>query len=425
MFRTLALLAFAATAALPAAAQIQKCAGPHGTTVYSDKGCATPPAGHDTLALATIAHAGTAPVDAPLEIVETGIPAIIQMAGRFAWLDDDTLAVTTFADPRAKAPWMVRRIVAWDAITRTTRTLVPRGFIDCVNVSHRLVGLELGDLESRFAIGSHSPPSVQQFQLWDPATHALSPAPSEYGASWHPAACMKPAPEDLGVHDLLGSKKPLRYLQPEHGTLAWGALDESGHPSPPAFFTPRKKIALALSINEISHDVRWLPFRQAYQLAPGAHDRALDPPRDVPLLTMDLSGRLTRHPIPAALVRQLDALGAVAPAEMVAANGADLVIQPGPAAKGGGLYLVQGEQSRRVWCSASAAPGQAGGAEGCAMSQAPVLSPNGCRVAFDARPAGAVANGYPGEPTVKVITLCDDITAAGGATAAGPRRKPR
>ena len=41
------------------------------------------------------------------------------------------------------------------------------------------------------------------------------------------------------------------------------------------------------------------------------------------------------------------------------------------------------------------------------MTQPLALSPDGCRIAFDARPAGAVANGFPASPTVKVLTLCD------------------
>ena len=424
MHRLFASLALAAC--LPAFAQIQKCPGPHGTFTYSDKGCDAAPAAARPDAAAAHATAGGPPVDAALDILETGVPVIVQMAGRFAWLDNDTLAITTFGDPKAKVPWMVRKIVAWDMPTRAARTLVPRGFLDCANADYRLVGLELGDLESRFAIGSHAPPAVQQFQSWDPATHQLSPAAAEFKAAWHPVACLKPAPEDLGIHDLLSSKKPVRYLQPEHGTLAWGALDDSGHPAGPTLIGPKKKTTLALSINDISHDVRWAPFRKAYQLAPGAHDRALDPPHDVPLLTMDLDGRLTRHAMPAALVHQLDALAAPGPAEMIATRAGDLVVQPGPAANGGGLYLVQGEQSRRIWCTARPAPGQAGGVDGCAMSQPVAVSPDGCRIAFDARPATAPANGFPGAPTVKVLTLCDAVSlAAAEPSAAGPHHKAR
>ena len=422
MTRLLPLLALALSTS--AFADLQKCPGPQGTTIFTDKDCPAlaRPAGAPPPRAAAAPGAAIAPVDAPLPLQETGVPVIVQMAGRFAWLDDDTLAITTFADPAAKAPWMVRKIVAYDVPSARSSVLVARGFVDCTNAAYNLVSLETGDLESRFAVGSHAAPSVQQFQVWDPAARRLSPAPAEFKAAWHPSACMKPAPEDLALHDLLASKKPVRYLQPEHGTLAWGTLDDSGHPVGPTLVTPRKKITLALGINDISHDVRWLPFRNAYQLAPGAHDAELDPPRDVPLLTMDLDGRLARHPIPVGLVRQLDALHAGAPAEMIATRAGDLVIQPGAAANGGGLYLVQGEQSRRIWCTARPAPGQAAGADGCTMSQAVAVSPDGCRIAFDAQPAVAVATGFPASPTLKVLTLCDG-TLPTAAAAAGPKRK--
>lgn len=393
----------------------QKCAGPQGTTLYTDKDCPSAAKAAGTATHAGAAAVGAGPVDAPLEIQDTGVPVIVQMPGRFAWLDDDTLAITTFADANAKAPWMVRKIIAYDVPARRSSLLVPRGFMNCANAGYKLVSLDTGDLESRFAIGSHAAPSVQQFAIWDPAAHTLGPAPAEFKAGWHPSACMKPAPEDLGLHDLQGSKKALRYLQPEHGIVVWGALDDNGHPSGPTLVTPKKKVALALSVNDMSHDVRYVPFRKAYQLAPGIHDRALDPPRDTPLITMDLDGRLTRHAIPAGLARQLDALGAPAPAEMIATQAGDLVVQPGAAGNGGGLYLVQGEQSQRIWCTLRPAPGQAAGVDACTMTQAPAVSPDGCRVAFDARPATAIANGYPTAPTVKVLTLCDGTlpTAAG------------
>jgi len=399
---------------------MQKCVDPQGSVSFTDHDC--PGTARPAAVVPAAAHAtGSAPVDAPVEILETGVPVIVQLPGRFVWLDDDTLAITTFADANAKAPWMVRRIVAYDVPGRRASVLVPRGFVDCANATHNLVSLDVGDLESRFAIGSRAAPSVQQFDVWDPVARKLSPAPAEVKAGWHPVACMKPAPEDLATRDLEGSKKPVRYLQPEHGTVVWGALDDSGHPVGPTLVTPRKKIALALSVNDISHDVRWLPFRQAYQLAPGVHDRLLNPPRNQPLVAMDLDGRITRHAIPAGLTRQLDALGAPAPAEMIATRVGDLVFQPGMPGNGGGLYLVQGEQSRRIWCTAKPAPGQAGGADGCTMSQPVAVSPDGCRIAFDARPAGSIANGFPDAPTIKVLTLCDGALPA-AATAAGKKK---
>src|SRR3954464_4771778 len=159
MLRSVAILAFAA-ATFPLHAQVQKCVGPHGTTTFSDKACAS--AGPQPGGATPRAGRSGGAVDAPADIFETGVPVITQMAGRFAWLDADTLAITTFADPRAKAPWMVRKIVAFDMRSHAISTLVPRGFVDCTNAGYNLVGLEVGDLESRFAIGSASAPAVQQ-----------------------------------------------------------------------------------------------------------------------------------------------------------------------------------------------------------------------------------------------------------------------
>jgi hypothetical protein len=67
-----------------------------------------------------------APSDAPLEVVDTGVPVITPVPGRFAWRDNDTLAITTFADPGAKAPWMLRKILAWDVPAHAAGVLVPR-----------------------------------------------------------------------------------------------------------------------------------------------------------------------------------------------------------------------------------------------------------------------------------------------------------
>jgi len=173
MIRLFPLLALAIS--LPALADMQRCVDAQGHVSYTDQDCPTaarsaPPAAAPARA------AGAAPLDAPLEVLETGVPVILQMPGRFAWLDDDTLAITTYADAHAKAPWMVRKIVAYDVPGRRASVIVPRGFVDCVNADHQLVSLDVGDLESRFAIGSRAAPSVQQFAVWDPAARKLSPA---------------------------------------------------------------------------------------------------------------------------------------------------------------------------------------------------------------------------------------------------------
>ena len=418
MLRSLTLLALAAVAALPAAAQIRKCQGPNGLS-FADGTCppgtrpldATP----EAKAAAAGAASNSAVADEPLAAIDTGIPVITQLAGKFVWLDADTLAITTFGDPKAKVPWMVRKIVAFDVRTNSASTLVPRGFVECSNPEFNLVGLQVGDLESRFAIGSHAAPSVQQFQLWDAGGRKLSPAPAEYKAAWHARTCLKPAPEDLAIDDLLGSKKPLRYLQPEHGTLEWASLDAQGHPEGPSLHSPRRKVMLTgLSINDISHDVRYLPFRNGYQLAAGVHDHAVYPPRDVPMLTMDVDGRLARRAIPSALTHALDAAGATGAATMLAVKPGELVLQPGAPANGAGLYLVQGERARRVWCTALPAPGQAGGAEACTMTQSIAVSPDGCRIAFDAPSLTPFPIPFANAPTIKVLDLCSAADKARG-----------
>jgi hypothetical protein len=406
-----------AVAAGPAAAQILKCRSADGTVSYSQS--TSCPAGSRPQAMkpprdaasATLAEA-TAPVtpdapaaralpagavpDAPLPLIETGVPAITQLAGQYGWLDGDTLALTTYAEPPAKAPWMVRRIVAFDVARRSASTLVARGFVDCVDPAHALVGLELGDLEAIFGIGSKAPPPVPQFQVWNSGTHALAAAPAGTFAGWHPHACLKTEAEDLAVADLALDKKPLRYLEPEHGVIAWGISPE-GHPEPPTLRGAQRHVVLPLSINDISHEVRWLPFAKAYQLSAGT--------RDTPLITMDLDGRVAKRAVPAALAQALDAAGAAGRGRLVAVRGGALFVQPGPARQGGGLYLVQGERSRRVWCTASPAAGQAAGDDACTMSQPPQVAPDGCSVAFDARPAAPVAR-FPADPTFKVIELC-------------------
>jgi hypothetical protein len=396
--------ALAMTAALPAAAQIQKCQARDGTVSFSDR--ATCPDGTqpvDPRAAATPAQAGAggsaAVPDAPLAILETGVPIIQQMPGKFAWLDADTLAITTYSDTNAKVAWMVRRIVAFDVPAAKATTLVPRGFLDCTDFPHNLVSLELGDLEGRFAVGSKSPPPVQQFNVWNPSTHALAPAPAELVAGWHPHACVKPAPEDLASADPRAGSKPVRYLEPEHGVLAWG-LGDDGHPEPPSLRTPHRKTILPLSLGDVSHDVRYLPWAKTYQLSAGALDRA----HAQPLVTMTVDGRVSRQQVPAALARTLDAAGASGAATMIAVRPGALLIQPGPARQGGGMYLVRGEKSQRVWCTAAPVAGQAAGDDACAISQEAQVSPDGCRIAFDATPAQASRG--TSNPSVKILDLC-------------------
>ena len=194
--------------------------------------------------------AGAAPVDAPLEILETGVPVIVQMPGRFAWLDDDTLAITTFADAERQGAVDGAQDRRLRRARRARRSvLVPRGFVDCTNAGYNLREPGRSATSSRASRSARrAAPSVQQFDVWDPAARKLTPGAGRIQGrlapvGLHEAGARGPA----ACTTSQGSKKPVRYLQPEHGTLVWGALDENGHPIGPTLVTPKKKVALALS----------------------------------------------------------------------------------------------------------------------------------------------------------------------------------
>jgi hypothetical protein len=424
MIRMLAAAAMVA-AAWPAHADVHKCQGPKGVT-YSDGPCPSnsqsvtytprellkntpdptqdlppPRAGRDAPppAPAPVTHAGRV-TDAPAPEWDTGLPVIEQVPGRSAWLDADTIAVTTFSEPRAQVPWMVRRIVAADVRTRTAATIVPKGFLDCTNPALGLVGLQVGDLESRFAVRSTAPAAVQRFMLWDAARHAVGPATADYATGWHAASCLKPAPEDVASNEWWEGNRAVRYLQPKDGIVKWG-IGESGRPEGPWLQNGGRRTMLDVSTTDLAKQVRYLPFRHAYQLVDGRYGGVAH--LDTPLVLLTPEGKLVKTPLPASLRQALDAVNPVA-VSFAVKNGL-LVQVPGPAAQGGGLYLAQGDQAHRVWCTA----GSPGAAE-CRIDQALEISPDGCKVAFDARsPAGG------GVPTLRVLDLC--AAPAAGVTA--------
>jgi hypothetical protein len=88
---------------------------------------------------------------------------------------------------------------------------------------------------------------------------------------------------------------------------------------------------------------------------------------------------------------------------MIAVRPGGLTQVDAPPAQGGGLYLSQGVQSRRIWCTGAGAD--------CHIGLAIEVSPDGCRIAFDAKPPGAAA-GLAADGTVQVLTLCTPPDAA-------------
>jgi hypothetical protein len=425
-------LALAATlvVCVPAHAEVHKCQGPKGVITYSDAPCpgssevtyaprellkAPPGPGQDLPpprsgptppATAGTAAAGHVP-DAPAPAWDTHLGVIEQIPGRSAWLDADTLAVTTYGDPKAPVGWMVRKVVAADARTHAIAELVPRGFLDCTNPDAGLVGIHTGTLEGRFAVRSNAPPPVQRFLQWDAARHAAAPAAGEFASGWHAASCLKPAPEDLAQDDWWEGARALRYLQPKDGLIHWGMVG-GGRPEGPSLQNGTRKTMLDATTDDIARHVRHLPWRKAYQLSPGRYTAGTRV--ETPLVVMATDGRITRTAMPAALRQQLDALNPSAVATTFAVKPGLLVQVPGAAAFGGGLYLAQGAGAKRLWCVPGAGP-EAGE---CRIAQDLEFSPDGCKVAFDARAGGGLGLAAA-QATMRVIDVC---AAAGAATSA-------
>ncbi len=433
----LAALSLAAGSAL---AEVHKCQGPHGTT-YSDGPCpasqaavtytprdllkAEPTGAGPTSPASTrpgppsvaarapaataVAAAGPVP-DAPLPVVETGVATIEQVPGRLAWLDADTLAVTTYTEPRAKVAWIARRVVAVDTRSHAVATLVPKGFLDCSNPDTGLVGVQVGDLESAFGVHADAPKPVHQFLAWNPASHAVAPAPADLAAGVHAASCLRTRPEDVAANDWWEGSRALRYLGPKDGVIRWG-MGDSGRPEGPSLQNGSRKTMLDVTTSEMARQVRPLPFRKAYQLAPGQHQGAAGAPKDAPLITMTPDGRVTRTALPASLKQLLDTVNPDAIATSYAVKPGALVVVPGAPAQGGGLYLATASEARRVWCTA----GAGADAAACRLAFAPEVSPDGCKVAFDGRGPG-------GPATVKVLDVCAGAPAAASGKATVARR---
>ena len=215
---------------------------------------------------------------------------------------------------------------------------------------------------------------------------------------------------------------------PSTARVVWGTLDDAAIPSARRWSRRRRRSTLALSINEISHDVRWLPFRNAYQLAPGAHDRRAG---SAARRAADHDGsRWPPRPprrFPRACTRQLDALHAA----RAGRDDRHPRRRPGDPARAG-----RPTAAASTWCRAnragasgarrSPAPGQAAGADGCTMSQAVAVSPGRLphRVRCPARHAPST-RGFPPSPTLKVLTLCDGALPAAPTAAGRAQKKAR
>lgn len=342
--------------------------------------------------------------DVPIPIIETGIRMLDQLPGKFAWLDSDTLAVTTYGDDSVQFPWTVRKIVAFDVRTKTSRNLLARGFLTCVNPQEELVSLFEGDLQSMYVGGSKSPPPVPQFYKWSSSRKELTPAGSEYKTSWNASACLKTRPEDVNGIDWMVNHKPIRYLQPNHGVITWDSV-YLGNREPLTLQRGQKSIPLAAKSNELGVPLIFLQFGDFYLLRTATYQNGTQTPVDAPMITMSVDGEITRTLIPTSLKRHLDSVNKSTWANMIATAPGNLVIASGRPADGAGIYLVQGDQSKRIWCTPPVRY-EAISNNVCRIEQGPEVSPDGCKIAF----ATMAPSGLAGPLTI--IDLCSGSNAS-------------
>ena len=209
----------------------------------------------------TASYAQAAIPDAPLPVVDTGIPALKQVPGRFVWLDDDTLAVTTYGDEKISVDWASRKIVAYSVKRNATETLISKGFLTCSNPSHQMVSLELGDLQSMYIGNSKEPPPVRKLHRWDSSARKLVDDDARLSQAWHPYFCVQMPVSEF--NEAMQSWVSYRYLQPGDGRLEWDATEQS-KAGPVLWHKNGKLMALKLTRSQVASQISYLPFAKSY-----------------------------------------------------------------------------------------------------------------------------------------------------------------
>lgn len=361
-------------------------------------GLALLPAAHATSA----ASAAKIP-DAELPIIETGVAMLPNARGPFAWLDAHTLAITTFAgDPRAANSWTSQQVVAFNTRTRQQRTIVPQGRLTCTNPPAGVVSAAVGDTRAYFHGSEFGPAPTTQWFKWDGAANRLVSWPDRAHPNWNDSLCRQTLAEDVkesipGAHN----DQPRIYLQPGEGFITWHRAF-GNEPQPVRLKSGDREIALDVTSDKIGLNITHLPFLGAHLLNVGLH-RWTDKRGEqlFPALLLRANGQVERVPFPPALAAYFTERRLSTDALMLPVAGGSLVLVADSSAAAGGLYLTRGGKSSRVWF-ASAPPH-----ESFRIMSAIEVSPDGCRVAFDARwPVTQDPATLSLEGSVKILDLC-------------------
>ena len=356
------------------------------------------------LAACTASAAGTARIpDAELPLIETGVAMLPNARGPFAWLDAHTLAITTFAgDPGATNAWTAQQVVAFDTRSRKRHAIVPQGRLTCTNPPASVVSATVGDTRAYFLGREFGPAPVPQWFKWDGAAKRLVPWPDGAHPDWNDSLCRQTLAEDArqpipGAHN----NQPRIYLQPGEGFITWDRAFGNA-PQPVRLKSGNREVTLDVTSDKVGPNITHLPFLGAHLLNVGLH-RWTDKRGEqlFPALLLRANGQVERMPFPPALAADFTERRLSSDALMLPVAGGSLVIVADSSSAGGGLYLTRGGKSSRVWF-AGAPPH-----ESFRIMSAIEVSPDGCRVAFDARwPRTADPATMGLEGSVKILDLC-------------------
>lgn len=315
--------------------------------------------------------------------------SVTRNIGKFLWLDEDTLAITT---PRGEEnKFWDSKIVAVSAASGKVTTILERGFLNCVDPSNQMVALVKGSQASSYYPPDNAPglEPTPLFLIWNKSGRRFEkeegvPHPTE---NW--LACVRSNSQDSMEHPLEMASKTYRLLSKSHGSLRWGT-GEGGKVM--LVSTDGVSKMVALSPREIAPVLQYLPFANRYLVSSGrvflrgTHVKREDEVlTEIPLTTLSPSGLVGRENISATMKKQLEDLGATDPFLLPVARGTLI------AGNGLGIYLKSGEILSKMWCESPY------GNSSCNYGQGLEVSPDGCKVAF--APSGYSAS-------VRIVDLC-------------------
>jgi len=345
-------------------------------------------------------YAGTAAAavaDQPVPDVDTQIRVIeaqVEMT-RIDWLDANTLAVGTYADDKAP-DWTAQRVVAYDFAARGTRVLIPQGALRCANTDGGVLSAAVGDTRVYYRGDVRGAKPAETLFRW--RNGVLQPADAELAtANWNRLACLQTDAEDRDSIDWMFGRRPVRYLLKRHGQLRWPTVYQE-QAQPLALHREGRSIPVALTNKDLGRLAVYRPWLDAYQLAIGGSVPGATP-RDLPMLLMKPDGAVTRTPIPASLLEHLRGGYAEASALMFPVACGALVYSGEKFNPRRGLYLVNGNDARRIWCTPEQQARGSAYDDICRITTELAISPDGCKVAFGAKALF--------EPTVRIVQVCD------------------